>query len=357
MAMRLYWLLYLIPFLLQACTSTPAESEERGLKKEQFVGETMGTTLSIAYLDSLNLDFSKELTELLLDINQEVSTYIPNSAISIFNQQQDSIYLPNDGHLVKNYHLAQQVYHQSEGWFNPCVMPLVNYWGFGYTEKRMVRNTPEALIDSLLTLVDFEGVQLQPEGKDSAVLLKTQSGIQLDLSACAKGYAVDQVGLLLESFGIEHYFVEIGGEIRARGRTLSGFPWRTGIRKPISGSALNALQVAVNLSDLALATSGNYENYYEDSLTGFKYAHTLNPHTGYPEQNELLSASVFAADCGTADAFATAFMAMGLERAYQIASTLPELEAYFVYSLPDGTLATQQTKGVAQWLVGSSKEN
>lgn len=341
----------ILSFFTACDQSSTSSTSQRSLKKQQFVGETMGTTLSIVYLDSMDLDFSQELTQLLLDINQEVSTYIEDATISVFNQQQDSVCLYREGHFYKNYQLARQIYEQSNGWFNPTVMPLVNYWGFGYTQQRMVRNTPKAHIDSLKTLVDFDAIQLLDHpSKDSAWLVKSLSAIELDMSACAKGYGVDQVGLLLEALGLEHYFVEIGGEVRARGYTLSGFPWRTGIRQPIEGSPSNALQVAVNLEHYSLATSGNYENFYVDSTTGFKYAHTLNPHTGYPEKNELLSASVFALDCGTADGFATAFMAMGLDSAYQLASQHPDLEAYFVYSAPDGTLMTRQTEGVAAFL-------
>lgn len=337
--------------LFVACTdSTTPTTGKRSLKKQQFVGETMGTTLSIAYLDSMDLDFSQELTQLLLDINQEVSTYISEATISVFNQQKDSVCIRQGGHFYNNYQLARQIYEQTNGWFNPTVMPLVNYWGFGYTKKRMASDTPQEHIDSLLALVDFEAIQLAHPKKDSIWITKSISSLELDMSACAKGYAVDQVGLLLEELGLEHYFVEIGGEIRARGYTLTGFPWRTGIRQPIEGSATNALQVAVNLENYSLATSGNYENFYVDSTTGFKYAHTLNPHTGYPEKNELLSASVFALDCGTADGFATAFMAMGLDSAYQIASQHPDLEAYFIYSSAEGKLLTQQTAGVAAFL-------
>lgn len=338
--------------LFTACNQpSPTSMSRRSLTKQQFAGETMGTTLSIVYLDSMDLDFSQELTQLLLDINQEVSTYIKDATISIFNQQQDSVCLYRKGHFYKNYQLARHIYEQSNGWFNPTVMPLVNYWGFGYTQKRMVRNTTKEHIDSLKALVNFDALRLLSHpSNDSVWLVKSLSAIELDMSACAKGYAVDQVGLLLEALGLEHYFVEIGGEVRARGYTLSGFPWRTGIRQPVEGSATNALQVAVNLENYSLATSGNYENFYVDSATGFKYAHTLNPHTGYPEKNELLSASVFALDCGTADGFATAFMAMGLDSAYQLAHRHPNLEAYFVYSTTDGTLKTRQTAGVAAFL-------
>jgi len=334
-----------------ACTSeTSNDSGQKKLKKEQFVGETMGTTLSISYLDSTGMDFSAELSTLLIDINNAVSTYIKASEISIFNHEKDSLFVPLEGHFARNYNLAKQVYQQTDGWFNPSVMPLVNYWGFGYTEKKMVAQTDSLTIKKLLQLVQFDSIKVQNIPPNQLLFTKTIKELELDFSAIAKGDAVDQLGLLLERLGIHNYFVEIGGEVRARGTTMNGFNWRTGIRSPQENRAAKELQVAVQLQDLSLATSGNYENYYEDKNTGMKYAHTINPKTGYPEKNQLLSASVFAPDCSTADAFATAFMAMGLEKAFALASERPELEAYFIYSAEDGTLKIKHTPKVTDFM-------
>jgi thiamine biosynthesis lipoprotein len=337
--------------MLLACTSeNKTSTPQKQLKKEQFVGETMGTTLSIAYLDSTEIDFSAELSDLLMDINNAVSTYIKTSEISTFNHEKDSLYVDNKGHFARNYVLAKQIYQQTDGWFNPCVMPLVNYWGFGYTAKKMVEETDASAVRDLVQLVQFDSIQVQNIEDKQLLFTKKIKGLELDFSAIAKGDAVDQVGLLLKSLGINNYFVEIGGEIRARGMTLNGFNWRTGIRSPKEGSSTKELQVAVQLPNLSLATSGNYENYYEDKNTGMKYAHTINPKTGYPEKNQLLSASVFAENCATADAFATAFMAMGLDKAFALANELPELEAYFIYSAADGTLKVKHTPRVTEFM-------
>lgn len=333
-----------------ACTSeNSSSSSEKKLKKEQFIGETMGTTLSIAYLDSTGIDFSTELSDLLIEINNSVSTYIKTSEISTFNHEKDSLLVSSKGHFARNYTLAKQIYQQTEGWFNPSVMPLVNYWGFGYTEKKMVEQSDSLAIKNLLALVQFDSIKVQEAESSQLLFTKTIKGLELDFSAIAKGDAVDQVGLFLEHLGIHNYFVEIGGEVRARGTTMNGFNWRTGIRSPKENSA-KELQVAVQLPNLSLATSGNYENYYEDKKTGMKYAHTINPKTGYPEKNQLLSASVFAPNCSTADAFATAFMAMGLDKAFALASALPELEAYFIYSAEDGTLKVKHTPEVSRFM-------
>lgn len=334
---------------LFSCTSDPTSTSEKQLKKEQFIGETMGTSFSIAYLDSTGIDLSTALNDLLIDINKAVSTYEKDSEISTFNKKTDSLYVTADGHFARNYGLARYVYQHTNGWFNPSVMPLVNYWGFGYTEKKMVAQIDSSALEQLLALVQFDSIRVTELPNQQLLFTKYQEGLQLDFSAIAKGDAVDQVGLLLESLNIHNYFVEIGGEVRARGTTISGFNWRTGIRSPQEGSN-KELQVAVELENMSLATSGNYINYYEDEATGMKYAHTINPHTGYPEKNQLLSASVFAQDCAKADAFATAFMAMGLDKAFEIASQLPELEAYFIYSTDQGELNVKYTPKVANFM-------
>jgi thiamine biosynthesis lipoprotein len=348
--MRLFLFFFLSTILLACTSENETGSEQKKLKKEQFIGETMGTTLSISYLDSTGMDFSTQLSDLLIDINNSVSTYIETSEISIFNHEKDSLSVELESHFARNYRLAKQIYQQTDGWFNPSVMPLVNYWGFGYTEKKMVAKTDSAAIKNLVKLVQFDSIKVESLPSNQLLFTKKIKGLELDFSAIAKGDAVDQVGLLLESLGINNYFVEIGGEVRARGTTISGFSWRTGIRSPKENLAAKELQIAVQLPNLSLATSGNYINYYEDKSTGMKYAHTINPKTGYPEKNQLLSASVFAPNCSTADAFATAFMAMGLEKAFILANELPELEAYFIYSTPNGALDVKYTPRVTEFM-------
>lgn len=326
-----------------ACTSNQTQ-EKTTFKKEQIVGETMGTNFMVTYLDSTGANFTNELQQLLIEINDAVSTYIPSSEISTFNQN-DSLMVASDGHFVRNFLLAQQIYQQTGGWFNPSVMPLVNFWGFGYTKKEMAKDVAETTVDSLLQLVQFDSIAVV-KGEATHHFYKKISHLELDFSAIAKGDAVDEVGRFLESKGIHNYFVEIGGEVRARGRTISGYHWRTGIRKPKEGSAVNELQVAIELDNIALATSGNYENYYEDKSTGQKYAHTINPHTGYPERNSLLSASVFAKNCATADALATAFMGMGVDKAFELAEKLEGVDVYLVYSDAEGNLNEKYTAKV-----------
>lgn len=333
-------------FLLLSSCNNPSSSESK-LHKINLLGQTMGTTFSIAYLDNTETDFGAEIEHLLVEINQAVSTYQPDSEISKFNQG-DSITVDNDGHFARNYDLSKKIVEQSNGWFNPTVMPLVNYWGFGYKKQDFVKEVDTLILKNLLLLVQFDSINLE-KIDNNYFFTKQKKDIELDFSAIAKGDAVDQVALLLESKGIENYFVEIGGEIRARGATIAGFPWRTAIQSPQNKSP--EAQLIIELKNIALATSGNYQNYHEDKTTGQKYAHTINPKTGYPEQNNLLSVSVFAKDCATADAFATAFMAMGLGNAFLLAEELPDLEAYFIYSDNQGNLQEKYTSKASEFIL------
>ena len=175
-------------------------------------------------------------------------------------------------------------------------------------------------------------------------MVKTAPGVQLDFSALAKGYGVDEVARLLAGQGIQHYMVEIGGEVTAQGQSPRGDDWKIGINLPREDASMQDIQTAVPLHDQALATSGNYRNFYE--VDGAKYSHTISPFTGFPERSTLLSASVFAPDCMTADAYATAFMAMGLEKAFVLASRLPGIEGYFLFNQEDGTLGVRYTEGL-----------
>lgn len=342
--MRSFVYVYLSFLIVIGCTNPSPKSKYELVR---ITGETMGTTYALSYLDSMDNDFTVELTELLIDINKAVSTYQEDSEISTFNKK-DTLVTASDGHFARNFELASTIYEQTQGWFNPSIMPLVNYWGFGYAPKEMVKEVDSLKIDSLLQLVQFDSIHYVKTGGGSK-LTKSIQGIELDFSAIAKGDAVDQVGLFLEDKGIKNYFVEIGGEVRARGVTTSGMPWRVGIRSPKDNGKIE-LHKSLALENQSLATSGNYENFHKDKETGVKYAHTINPHTGYPERNTLLSASVFAADCATADALATGFMAMGLDKAYEVVMTLPEVEAYFIYSDEAGNFQEKATPKAAEWM-------
>ncbi len=317
----------------------------------EIQGETMGTYYRVTFRDSTDRDFKTGIDSLLAAINMEVSTWIDSSLISRFNQSADSVIVSRQRkHFLLNLREARRVYRLTDGAFDPTVMPLVNYWGFGYEGRKPVTEVDSHRIDSLMQFVGMDKITLI-EG-DPMVVRKSLPGVQLDFSGIAKGYGVDAIGAWLQERGLGHYLVDIGGEVKAQGRSPRGDDWRVGINLPEETAGLQEIQTSTPLRNRAIATSGNYRNYYE--VNGTKYSHEINPATGFPERSTLLSASVFAADCMTADAFATAFMIMGTERAYKTASRLSGVEAYFIFSKTDGEMGIRYTEGLNGIFEGST---
>ena len=347
------YLAFLLLLLIVACRSTP---DNNTLSTIKFRGETMGTYYSVIYKDVQNANHQAAIDSLLKEINAELSTYIPTSTISSFNTGEDGV-IVNQGtkkHFKMVFDRSKEIYEDSEGAFDPTVMPLVNYWGFGYTKKEP-KAKDEMAVDSLLQLVGFDKVDiLELDGGAEIQYQKNEPQMQLDFSAIAKGYGVDQVGELLERRGVKHYLVEIGGELRARGKSKPDKHWTVGINTPKEGAKTQDVHTVVQLKEIAIASSGNYRNYYEEN--GVKYAHTINPKTGKPELSRLLSASVFATDCMTADAFATACMVLGLERADSLISGNDGLEAFFIYSDEKGELQTKASAGMSHYLLPGEVE-
>ena len=232
-----------------------------------------------------------------------------------------------------------------DGSLSPFIVtaPLANAWGFGFKKGAF---PDSAMIDSLLDITGYPKVSLSADGK----VIKQDSRIMLSCSAVAKGYAVDVIAQLLEKKGIGNFMVDIGGEVVVRGENPKKSLWRIGINKPIDDSlAVNQeLQTILQVTDVGIATSGNYRNYYYKD--GKKYAHTIDPRTGYPVQHSILSATVIARDCMSADAYATAFMVMGLEEAERFADSHPDLDACFIYADEKGELRMFYTKGMDKYM-------
>lgn len=353
--------LFFLP-LLCGCVQDSAPAAVENIQLIQ--GETMGTYYRVSYrLDKAGPLIEKaQLDSLLVALNMEVSTYIPEALISRFNHGDlhaiDAETMQASPHFLANLELALEIAETTGGLFNPTIMPLVNYWGFGYTPKNPVTAVDSNKVDSLMAFVgldkiDYDAVIVSP----SAIQLdKAYPGTQIDFSAIAKGYGVDLVARFLQAHGIEHYLVDIGGEAAAKGnKGNANTPWRIGISVPQENADVTDIQAAVPLVDAAIATSGNYRNFYE--ANGKKYSHTINPFTGYPERSHLLSASVLAADCATADGFATACMVAGLDRAYSLIDSLPALEAYFIYSDENGAMKTKMTSGFERLFSPPNSEN
>lgn len=338
--MKVQYLLGSLLILLIVACQDEATKTPPVVQYTKVSGKTMGTTYNVTYDDPVN--YKAAIDSVLLVVNNEVSTYVPTSTISTFNQSTGAMMLTSPTaktHFTNNFEAAKKIFELSKGAFDPTVMPIVNYWGFGYTPKRKITEVDTLEIQKRLAAVGMEKVRLQ-----SNTLTKLFPEVQLDFSALAKGYGVDQIGLLLESKGIKDYMVEIGGEVRARGKNHKVQVWNMGINTPEETAKVTDLFAAIRIDNRSIATSGNYRNFYE--VDGMKYSHTINPKTGFPERNALLSASVLTTDCMTADALATTCMVLGLEGAKALIKQLPNTDAYFIYGAEDGSRKVWMTDDI-----------
>ena len=278
-------------------------------QKFEFKGNALGTTYSVNYYSTQHKNFKSDFDSIFNVINASMSTYLKDSRISRLN---DGAKLPLDEHFKNVFSTSKEIYKATEGYFDPSIGILVNAYGFGPVETNM--QLTQKNIDSVLQYVGLEKFELKQNK-----LIKSPEHFFLDFNAIAKGYTVDVLAEYLEGKGISDYFVELGGEIVASGINVSQQqPWKFGIEKPIDENNNRELSYAITLNKKALATSGNYRKFRIDSLTGKKFVHTINSKTGLAEKSNVLSASVLAEDCMTADAYATALMAMGFDKAKSI---------------------------------------
>ena len=307
-------------------------------------GQAQGTTYHITYFDTANRNLHPEIENILSNFDKSVSTYIPNSIISRINANEKEVII--DRYFIACFNKAKEVWKNTNGAFDPTVYPLVNAWGFGPGKKQKIEKTK---IDSILKFVGFQLIKI----KDNKVI-KKDPRVSLDFNAFAQGYSVDIVSEFLNSKGIHSYIVEIGGEVYAKGKKPNGDNWKIGIEKPIDNKeSSNDLKAIVTLENLAIATSGNYRRFVLEN--GVKYHHHLDPKTGYPTKNNLLSASVFAKECISSDANATGILVMGLEKAKEFLALHTELQAYLIYSDDKGNYQVYETPGVKN-IVSEIKE-
>jgi thiamine biosynthesis lipoprotein len=312
----------------------------------------MGTFYNITYESSLNL--KSEIDEILIDINNGVSTYISNSTISILNTDslgiianKQVIYsLPVNKHFINNYNSAKEVYNISNNFFDPTIMPLVNYWGFGYSGKRPIEEVDSLKVHQLKSTVGFDKWSMQEV--NSELHIRKPISSKLDFSGIAKGYGVDYIAAFLDAKNIKNYMVEIGGEVMTMGHNSKSLLWTIGLSKPEVKAGYRDFQTLVSLSGVGMASSGNYRNYYE--VDGKTYGHEINPKTGYPEINQLLGTSVIANNCKMADAYATAFMVMGLEKSQNLIENLDGLEACFFIRSQSGEISTVTSSDFQRYL-------
>ena len=319
---RLLWQLPFLAFLVIGTVIIVSRQQSTPYQHDR--GMVFGTVYHITYQSSKSLQ--KDIEAELAKVDASLSPFNERSIITAVNENRDTVVNKMFSDVFAR---AMKISDSTNGAFDITVAPLVNAWGFGFKGGAMPTRHQ---VDSLKALVGYHKVSLT-NGRVS----KTDPRIMLDCSSIAKGYGCDVVAKFLSAKGIDNYMVEIGGEIVTRGISEKRLPWKIGVTKPTDDS-LNVnqeIQTIINVTDKAMATSGNYRNFYYKN--GRKYAHTIDPSTGYPVQHNILSSTVIADDCATADAYATAFMVMGLDKAKTILSRHPELMAYFILASDDGT--------------------
>ncbi len=321
-----------LPFLILLIIGTALIiRQQQSMPYQHDSGFVFGTVYNITYQSDKNL--KKEIENELKKIDISLSMFNKNSVISRINRNEAVV---PDRMFLEVFDLAQSVSKETNGAFDITVAPLVNVWGFGFKN-----GTPPTThsIDSLRRFVDYRKVETARQN-GAMKIKKADPRIMVDCSAIAKGYGCDVIARYFLSHDIKNFMIEIGGEIVTRGYSPKRLPWKIGVTKP-NDDTLNVkeeIQTVLNVTDKAMATSGNYRNF--DYKDGKKYAHTIDPTTGYPVQHSLLSATVLTKNCATADAYATAFMVMGIDKAKKVLDKHPELMAYFIYSDKNGKPAT-----------------
>lgn len=326
-------LLLLITVLIFAQCKKPAQY----FTNDGFI---YGTYYHVVYESPEGKDLHPQVLEALNQLDLSVSTFKEQSVLSKVNTNQTVVL---DSIFITVFNKSQEISRITQGAFDPTVAPLVNAWGFGFKKKESI--TP-ALIDSIREFVGYQKVRLE-----NGQIVKQDERLMLDFSAIAKGYAVDVVGKVLAANGCMNYMVDIGGEVLARGLNREGNIWRIGINEPNDDEPANPseLQAIIALKDKAVATSGNYRNFYVEN--GKKYAHTIDPFSGYPVDHTLLSASVLADDCMTADAIATALMVLGVDKAMELSQAIPEVEIFLIYHGENGENSVVMSRGFEKYVL------
>jgi len=310
---------YLFPILIGLVIISACQTKEN--KLIIIDGEAQGTTWHISYISNDGLNHKQAIDSILKDIDLSLSTYVPNSIISRINNNEPDVLV--DSYFTDVFNKSLEVSQKTDGLFDVTIGPLVNAWGFGFSKRALIDSSS---IDSILQFVDYKMLRIKGDK-----LIKDKQEIKLDFNAIAQGYSVDVLALYLEKNGVKNYLVELGGELIAKGKKNTE-NWKAGIEQPLQNtSSERKLEAIIELNNRALCTSGNYRKFYEEN--GNRYAHILDPRTGFPARQKILSASVLADDAMTADAYATTFMVMGLEQSKQFLEENKDLnlEVFFIY--------------------------
>lgn len=301
------FLFFLMLVLLNACDFAQQTEIEINKTKTLIQGKTMGTRYHVAIVHHKKIKVDEEILKtnidnLLLNLNQQVSTYIPNSQISQFNQSQNTDWIKVDTDFFNIVRTAQNISKVSQGAFDISISPLVNLWGFGVEKRDAIPKASQ--IQESIALIGYQLLELNP---DQQTLKKTHSSLKIDLSAIAKGYAVDKVSDLLNARGFPNHLVEIGGELRVSGLSQADKKWRIAVEQPDLTTTI--AQQGLEITNRAVATSGDYRNYFVEK--GERRSHIIDPKTGYPIKHNLASVTVLHESTILADAYATALMVMG----------------------------------------------
>ena len=303
-------------------------------KNTKLTGDVFGTTYSIQYYSEESDDFQQQIDSLFYVINKSMSTYQTNSDISKLNRNES---VEVDEHFKKVFSASQVIYEATEGIFDPTIGVLVNAWDFGPEGK--IISLDSLKIDSLMLSVGLNKVKLVDN-----TIIKENTNTFIDFNAIAKGYGVDVIADFLESKNIENYIVEIGGEIRCKGTNIEKQkPWKVGVEMP-HFDGTQSIMKAISLHNESMATSGTYRKFKTDSL-GNRYSHIIDTKTGYPSKTNLLSISVITSNCMTADGYATAFKAMGIEKVKDFLKTHPELKVFLIFENENKELETLSLNG------------
>ena len=337
-------IILILQISLFSCTNASGKEKEVANSASTEIvikGEAQGTTYTVKYLaEDYEEGLKERFDQLLNEIDLSMSTYVPNSKISRLNNG-DTIEL--DDLFLSVYKLSFNVNIETKGAFDPTIGPLIIAWGFDFANPQKMDS---AIVNSLLEISGFD--QFVVKGKQ---MYRTNDAARINFNAVAQGYSVDVMAKMLEQMEIENYYIELGGELKVKGKNKFGDWWVIGIDRPDGKNLERNLAQRISLENSAMATSGNYRNFYE--MDGKRYSHTLNPKTGYPAENSLLSATVITNDCGTADALATAFMVMGKGKIISYLEQHPNTKAYLIFSSKDGEFETYVTPNLKQYLLNN----
>lgn len=324
-------------FYLLAILSILTSCGEQKKELKTARGNALGTTYSILYFDRGNTPkITASLDSIFNAVNTSLSTYISTSDISRINKGE---ILEVDTMFQEVFNLSTHIHKASNNYFDPTVGILVNAWGFG--PKKALKNMNAKKVDSLMQFVGWDKVSLNNKNE----ILKAIKNIYLDFNAIAKGYCIDRIAVYMDQKGYENYLIEVGGELVAKGiHQEKQKPWVVGIDDPNQKATSRELITLLSLKNQAMATSGNYRKFKIDSVTGNKYVHIIDPHSGYTKPSNILSVSVLAENCATADAWATTFMSMPLEETKKILIE-ENLEGYIIYLNVEDEVSIYQTEG------------